>query len=76
LHVFLSLINIGNTRENVYNEVGAENNGLAKYEFMSKDEVGTYNYLCTTQGKTAGDAYLKSLNNTLNQRVGENIAVN
>ena len=65
---------IGNTRENVYNDVGAENNGLGKYEFLTQSEVGNYNYLCSTQGREQGESYLKSLNNTLNQRLGAYIA--
>jgi hypothetical protein len=55
-------------------DVGAENNGLARYEYMSPDEIGTYNYLCATQGTENANKYLKSLDNTLNQRLGKYIA--
>lgn len=66
--------NIGDTRERVYNEVGAENNGLSKYELLTGEEVGTYNYIYATSGKDEADKYLKSLGDILNQRLGDKIA--
>ncbi len=65
---------IGGTRDKVYDDVGAENNGLAVYEYLSPEEVGTYNYLCATQGRSEAEKYLGSLQNTLNQRLGKYIA--
>jgi hypothetical protein len=61
-------------REKVYDDVGAENNGLAVYEYMSQDEVETYNYLCATKGRGEAEKYLKSIQDKLNQRLGEKIA--
>jgi hypothetical protein len=50
----------------VYNDVGAENNGLAVYEYMSQDEVGTYNYLCATKSRSEAEKYLKRIQDRLN----------
>jgi len=55
----------------VYNDVGAENNGLAVYEMMRPDEVGTYNYLCATQNRQAGEKHLKCLSENLAWRFSE-----
>ena len=39
---------------------------LGKYDFMTKDEVGVYNYLYATEGKKSAEQFLKSLDIDLN----------
>ncbi len=65
---------IGETRNKIYNDPGSENNWYGIYEYMSPEEVGTYNYLCATSGTEEGEKYLRSLGNTPNGRLGAQIA--
>ena len=37
-----------------------------KYDFLTKDEIGVYNYLYATEGKKSAEKYLKSLDIDLN----------
>ena len=37
-----------------------------KYDFLTKDEIGVYNYLYATEGKKSAEKYLKSLDVDLN----------
>ena len=41
---------------------------MGKYAFMTKDEVGVYNYLYATQGRNAADSYLDELEPELDKQ--------
>lgn len=55
----------GQTRSGEDSKLGGP---LAKYAYMTGDEVDDYNYLYQTEGKDAADDYLKYLSYDLNER--------
>lgn len=55
---------------------GKYNEPYAKYDYLTDYERGIYNYLYATQGTEAADAYLSSLDASLNMRQGQGIYEN
>ena len=48
--------------------------GSPTYDYMTDDEVGIYNYLLARGGKDAANSFLDSIQESLNARMGKNIA--
>lgn len=62
---YINNLGDGQTRSGEDSKLGGP---LAKYAYMTVDEVADYNYLYQTEGKDAADDYLKYLSYDLNER--------
>lgn len=59
----------GYNRETILAESRADNGtDIAKYAFMTPDEIGVYNYLYATEGKKSARQFLKSIDAELNEQ--------
>lgn len=60
----VALLSMGTGQSGKYGE-------YTPYSYMTKDEIGVYNYIYATKGREAAEAYLDELMNSLNYRQGE-----
>lgn len=60
----VALLSMGTGQSGKYGE-------YTPYSYMTKDEIGVYNYIYATKGREAAEAYLDELMNSLNYRQGK-----
>jgi len=70
--------NLDGAREDSQQQGGAahmygEYGDKTAYSYMNDDEIATYNYIYSKNGKNAADEYLSYIRDSLNARLGENI---